>query len=290
MISGNQKLIASIVLGFFLASQLLTFTAVLMIPKKAEAWGPSITVADIPRILEKVALGVLRSIATKISQKFLNRFVAKLTEKYKIKNYLYYDRVLSNYYLNRFISDKVSDPDLRQIYTLLERGFITGQSTGTTGGPDPAKALIPQIAAAINKRYEEQGGINKNRVYDRGSFKSDREYFAAVRAHYRYPKAAVEQTVREGFGSAQSNASMAAQIEVLIGNGIKAGRIIGGTCSKKDIVNPTPESCKAAGGVWNPSALDKARSFIDNPTQFVISNLDSFIKEHVKANFDPNNY
>ncbi len=269
-------------------------SVVLLAPKPAQGFlgigDISVTVGDIPRAIERIILGILREVAFKITDKFIARFVNKMTEKYKIKNILYYDRVLSNYYLNRFIFDKISDPDLRQIYTLMEKAFITGKPTGTSGQPDPRRALIPQINAAIAKEYKKRGGIDPNKIYNPKSFKTDREYFSAAQSYFLNPKSFTEQNLRGEFGSFQSSSTTAAQIEVLIGNGIKAGRVIGGTCSNKTVINPTPETCEAAGGKWQPSALDKARSFIDNPSNFIKANLDGFIKREIDTKFDPNNF
>jgi hypothetical protein len=75
-----------------------------------------------------------------------------------------------------------------------------------------------------------------------------------------------------------------------VGNGLKAGRYIGGTCSNAAVQNPTPDSCQAAGGTWQASGLDDARSFIDNPTQFIDSNLMAAVSRKIGTDWDPNNF
>ncbi|OGE84026.1 MAG: hypothetical protein A3B10_04155 [Candidatus Doudnabacteria bacterium RIFCSPLOWO2_01_FULL_44_21] len=300
MISEQQRIITGIILGFFIASQFFTISAVLLAPKPAQAvFGALDTnyiLGDLPAWLQKLITGVLRELALRISEKYIARFVDKLQEKYKIKNFLYYDRVLSNYYLNRYIFDKVSDPDLRQIYSMMESAYVSGTSTGTTGQPDPRRALIPRLNKAISDLYIKKGGIDPNKVYNPSPSVSEYDYFQTSYVYFLNPIGYAERNLQAEFGKFQSSATTAAQLEIMIGSGLKAGRVIGGTCKVGGVTQPsgsgldTPEKCKEFGGTWQPSALDEARSFIDNPTVFIQGHLDSFIKEKVTANFNPNNF
>lgn len=263
------------------------------------AGGLTVPTADLPNIWERVAVAVGRAVAFNFAQKYLNNFTNKLQQKYKIRNFLYYDQVLTNYYLGNYIRDKVRDPDLQQIYTLFDAAYITGQSTGTSGQPDPAKALIPRLKKAIYKYYIDQGGTPEDLVFSPPPTLSDSEYFAAAQSYFFNPPGFVETNLRGQFGAFQANATTAAQLEVIVGNGLKAGRLIGGTCEfppnspgGTTAGNPDtdPQACQQAGGVWKASALDQARSFIDNPTIFIQSYLDQGVAKYLGNNFDPNNF
>jgi hypothetical protein len=253
-------------------------------------------------VFKQVSLGIAYAMA----QHFMQRFVNKLTEKYKIRNFLYYDQVLSNYYLNNFLRDKISDPDLRQIYVLLESGYVTGQPTGTTPGtgPDPRQALIPRLKRAITDLYIEETGIDPYYIANPPPDSDLDKYAAQAQYFYFNNPGYTESNVRANFGEFQSNATTAAQLEVIVGNGLKAGRFIGGWCEISILAEAdrgdevagvdsnisTPQACEANGGIWRQSALDQARSFIDNPTAYVDKWMGGFIESITKTNFDPNNY
>ncbi|MBI3952594.1 MAG: hypothetical protein HY336_01395 [Candidatus Doudnabacteria bacterium] len=193
---------------------------------------PTATMADIPKLKERIWITIMRGVSYALVEAFTSRFVNKLVEKYKIRNYLYYDQVLTNYYLNRYLADKISDPDLQNIYELMYRGYITGESTGTTGGPDPNAAVIPRLKQAIYKVYLESGGIPSDTVFDPSTRTSNVEYYAAAQTYWLGRPSYTEQNLQGQFGSFQSAATTAAQLEVIVGNGLKAGRFVGsGTCS-----------------------------------------------------------
>ena len=302
----NPKLIkpvAGFSLAIIIVAQLATVFTVLLMPKPAEAFlgiGDltfDIQIGNTYDILKDVGLGALRQVAINFANKFLTKFVSKLQDKYKIQNYLYYDQILTNYYLNNYISDKINDPDLRNIYGLLSAGLVTGTQTGTNNAPDPNKALIPLLKTAISNYYiNHEGGIDPIKIYSPSPRVSDREYFSTAQAYFSNPQSFTETNLRGQFGAFQSSATTAAQLEVIVGNGLKAGRIVGGTCSTGSANSggspstDTPATCQARGGTWQPSALDQVRSFIQNPTTFTASWMDSAIKQITGNNFDPNSY
>src|SRR3989344_36934 len=303
-----QKPIATFFLVVFLVSQIFLVGAYILTPKPAQAilgFGDLvIKIGDVYQVLKDIALAALRQIAINFANKFLTKFVVKLQSKYKIGNYLYYDKVLTDYYLNQYISDKITDPNLKGIYSLLERGFVSGAPTGATAGtgPDPRLALIPRLNSAINKYYQEQGGQDPRKVSNPANYKSDYDYFSSQQAYYSNPIGYTQQNLQGQFGAFQSSATTSSQLEVLVGNGLKAGRIIGGTCKKpvsslpgEQLPKPgttfdTPDGCRANGGTWQASALDQARAFISNPTTFTAGWVDSAIKQITGNNFDPNSY
>ncbi len=293
-INSIQKLIAKLVLMVLLVTQIGIISSALLIPKKADAFlgiGDftfNTEIGNVYDVMQQAALGALRAAALAAANKFLTQFVDQLQSKYKIRSFLYYDQVLSDYYLNRILVDRVSDPDLRQIFDMLYDGYISGNPTGTVGGPNPNNAAIPRLKKAIADLYIKRGGIDPNKIYNPSGNISDIEYFTMAQAYFANPQSYTEQNLREQFGEFQSSSTTAAQLEILVGNGLKASRIIGGTCSVSTAKDPN--ACRAAGGNWNESALDVARNFIDNPTATVDKYLMGPILTQIDSNFNPNNF
>ena len=284
--------------------QFSIISSALLIPKKSDAFfeslfsklfpQPTVTVGNTYDILKDIALGALRSVALKASDRYLTTFVNKLKEKYRINNFLYYDRLLSDYYITQFIAEKIDDPNLRELFSLMNSGYISGRYNGARD-QDPRKALIPRLKQKLTEYYQRQGGIDPNKIYSPPAGMTDRQYFAMARAYFANPPSFTEQNLRAQYGSFQSSATTAAQLEILTGNALKAGRVIGGTCdmSKAVQVGQTPidpGGCAASGGEWNVSALDITRNFIDNPTATIKSFLDSSILTKIDNNFKPDNF
>ncbi|MBI2607440.1 MAG: hypothetical protein HYW51_01290 [Candidatus Doudnabacteria bacterium] len=309
----HSKLLATFLLTIFIVSQFLLISSFLLIPKPAKAFlgfgDLVIKIGDVYQVLKDIGLAVAKTIALKYVNAELSRFVDKLTEKYKIRNYLYYDQVLTNYYLNNYLRDKIADPDLRQIYSLLEASYITGQNTGYADQPNPNNALIPQLKRAIYNLYLKRGGISEDYIFNPPRNVSNRDYYNAAQLWALNRPGFVEQNLRGRFGEFQSSATTAAQLEIIVGGSLKAGRLIGGTCSldpestapgagigdylpgnpSRPDPNSSPTACESQGGTWQPSALDEARSFIDNPTAFVGKHIDSALNTIFDGNYNPNN-
>ena len=261
---------------------------------------PSINMFDVHKFTDdwykQIALGVAYSFA----QKFMQRFVSKLTEKYKIRNFLYYDQILTNYYLGNFIRDKISDPDLRQIYVLMESAYVTGQPTGTTPGtgPDPRRAVIPRLRKAVADLYTRRTGINPVALANPAPDTNANNYLAQTRSYYLNHPGYTEANLQREFGEFQSAATTAAQLEVLVGSGLKSGRYVGGHCDIAELPQKdgqkskisTSADCGTRGGTWRESTLDQARSFIDNPSTYVDKWMDGMVKQITGTNFDPNNF
>lgn len=230
--SETQKIISGILVAVLLASQVFFISSVLLIPKPAKAFlgfgDFNVIVGDIYDHLKQVFLAAAKRIAMGYISKFLNQFINKVQDKYKIRNFLYYDQVLSNYYLSNLIRDKVKDPDLQRIYSLMEANYITGQSSGYGGQTDPNRVLIPQLKKAIYDYYIDEGGVPVDQVYQPRV--NDRNYWYQAQSYAMYRPGFVESNLRSEFNTFQSAATTAAQLEIAVGNGMKAGRIIGGTC------------------------------------------------------------
>ena len=152
----KKSIVAKFFLLIFIISNFLVASAVLALPKKAEAQVPTnafialtVPVSDIPTVAERIFITIMRGVAYAAVEFFTSQFVNKITSKYKIRNYLYYDQVLSNYYLDRFLYDKVKDPDLRRIYRLMYQAYVTGEDTGLNGQPNRKLAPYSKIKQKI---------------------------------------------------------------------------------------------------------------------------------------------
>ncbi len=157
------------IIALLIVSQLTFAFTFLLIPKKAEACtvlgsGAQCTVLDIPRIVENFVAGVLVKIGTQYANKYLTKFVQQLQDKYRIKDFLFYDQYLSDHYLTNFINTKIKDPNLRAAADLMNRITLTGQ-IGASRDVDPRKALIPRLRAVLAKAYTDQGGIPPSNIY-----------------------------------------------------------------------------------------------------------------------------
>ncbi|HYE22054.1 MAG TPA: hypothetical protein VD998_00510, partial [Verrucomicrobiae bacterium] len=287
-----SKIIAGTLVAVLIASNILFIGTVLLIPKKAEATWPTITMVNIADELKEIARGLVITFATRFVNQFLTRFINRLVEKYKIRNYLYYDQILSNYYLTNYIRDKVQDPDLQRIYDLLNSAYITGQNTGLPGQPAPNNAVIPQLRQAIYDHYIQVGGVPNDFLNQPQNY-SAANYYRSAQSYYLNHPSYTERHLSGQFGGFQANSTTAAQLEVIVGNGLKAGRALGGTCELSGEAtsgsnpNGSPQACAAAGGTWRASSFDQARSFIDNPAGFIDKHLGSAISTMFNVNYDP---
>jgi hypothetical protein len=192
---------------------------------------PISIMADIPRLKDKWYIAIMRGIAYRVVDDLTKKFIDKITEKYKIRNYLYYDQILTNYYLSNFIQDKVSDPDLQTIYNLMNAAYVTGNNTGHTGQPNPNNAVMPRLKKAISDYYLKQGGIPPDTIYSPPPYLSDSDYFDAARGYFSNQLSFTEQNLNAEYGRFQTASTTAAQLEIIVGNSMKAGRIVGGTCN-----------------------------------------------------------
>ncbi|MBI2356215.1 MAG: hypothetical protein HYV13_03370 [Candidatus Doudnabacteria bacterium] len=329
LLKAQNKVVVALAV-VLLAGQLAFSFSFLLVPKRAEAFlgfgDLNIKIGDIPGYIEKVVQGVLVSLGTQYANKYLTKFVQKLQDKYRIKDFLFYDQYLSDYYVTNLITRNVDDPDLRRALELFTGITVTGRTGGyhagicrnatadtkqacrARGGQwddiDPRKALIPQLKAKINDLYKARTGVDYRRVYYPARRVSDREYFSTAQSFFYNHPSFTESNLYAQFSAFESSATTASRLEVAVGSGLKNGRIIGGTCARPagsaddaDIFdaiaggNPPkdPVSCNAAGGHWEASALDQARSFITNPTAFTEKQLVGAVDAIFKNNYDASN-
>jgi hypothetical protein len=285
MLSSSQtkKTLTSFVLAIFMSSQVLLVFAIMLSPRSASAqlMGeqpiPSVGItgfymdptvlptSDLPTVWERVTVAIGQQIALRFTEYFVNKYVNKLLEKYRIRNFLYYDQVLSDYYLNRFIQDKIKDPNLYNIYAKLEYAYVSGQPTGATNAPDPRKALIPQIKKRIYDLYVQEGGVPTSTITSPPSNLTDADYFALASLYFLHPPESTESNLRAGFMETQTQAEASSSLELETGQGLKSAR---------DITN----------------AVGAARSFVTNPSTYVQTWLKNVIKVKAKYSFDPNDF
>ena len=300
----------SLLLTTVIVVSLVLFGAtVTLIPKPASAWMIFNTEAwSIYDVLKDLAIGIAMSLAAHFINNFIAKFVNKLIQKYKIRNFLYYDQILTNYYLTRFVFDKVQDPDLRRIYTLLSGAYVTGQNPYTRGAPDPRLALIPQIKQWVYDNYKAAGGLPYESIPNPTTSNDTNYLDYQIGLLYKKPSY-TEQRLQGQFGAFQSETTTAAMLEVLAGDGLKSSRILGsgaafggGVCDLTNPtgpINPSPldpnasaANCAATGGTWRPtpaSMLDQIRSFIEDPSTFMQKALQSGLQKLFDVNYDINN-
>src|SRR5579885_3250981 len=96
-----------------IAGQLTFCLMFLLVPKPAEAFlgiGDitfNTEIGNVYDILKDVGLGAAQRIVVSFANKYISQFVDKTIDKYRIKDYLAYDNVLSGYYLNQYIYKNV---------------------------------------------------------------------------------------------------------------------------------------------------------------------------------------
>jgi hypothetical protein len=298
-----QKIFASTIIGTMIVVQVLSISSALLIPKPAEAsFLPGIPdleviVGNLYDMAKDAGVAALKQVAIRYANTFLTRFINQLQEKYKIRNYLYYDQVLTNYYLSGYIRDKIADPDLRQIYSLLEAGYITGTYTGLNNQPNPNNALLVKLKNKIHQRYLDAGGIPTESITNPPADISNEDYYNQARLWSFSPTSFFEQDTGSQFAGVFMQASTASQLETIAGQTLKAGRVLSGTCTTGPGTPPIDltqytieETCKAIGGVWKPSALNQVRDFINNPAGVIDKLMTSAINHLTDNQFDPNNY
>lgn len=261
----NLKTISTALVVVLFLSQILFCFYVLTIPKPAKAGIPVTVLGNVWQAIKDIGIAILINLALKIANKFLTRFVNKLQEKYKIRNYLYYDQVLKNYYLQRLIADKIDDPDLKAAFNVLYAVSITGEHGYSNA--DQRKALIPRLKNAIYKQYQKAGGVPTSAITYKAPNISSTQYFNSLSYYYSFTPSYVEQNLQGQFGEFQSSATTAAQLEIIVGNGMKAGRLLGGTCklSKKGSFKSEESLGSFASMLNSIGLLNIAHAEIDEP-------------------------
>lgn len=225
-------------------------------PKKAQALGISVDfstiVANPYDIAKDIGLAAAERIALNYTNKYLTRFVNKLLDKYKIRNYLYYAQLLNYYYLNQYIADKIADPDLRQIYLLLANNVkvtVTTSSQAAAAQQTTAQkaAALAKVRKAMADYHINHGGLDMTRLSNPSSFPDPASYYAYGIAAMSNPQAFSEQALTEEFAKAQAAADAAAAQEIANGNGYKSSR----------------------AAETGPTGLQIAQAVIQNPAGFV---------------------
>jgi hypothetical protein len=293
-----SKPISTFILSVMITAQILFVANVYLMPKPAKAiFGVGDTTAIVWNFYdaaEKVLVAAAKTVALKYTDRFITNFMNKVVEKYKVRNFVYYDQVLSDYYLTNYIRDKIKDPDLENIFLLLDSAYIAGNSTGYTGY-NPNNAIIPQLKKKINDLYLARGGVDPNLIQNPPANISGLDYYSSQYDYYLNLPQNTQNDLLAQYASLKATSSTGAQLEIIAGGGYKSGRLLSGSCSVPNTANSAvdpssdPSSCASAGGTWNPSAMDYARAFIDNPAGFAHDFVSSSIDLLIGANYDPNN-
>lgn len=255
--SKTKRTIASIVLGVFLSVNIISYLA---IPKKAEAvfgigditFSFSTEIANPYDVLKDIGLATLKRIALNFVNRYMTRFLDKVVSKYKINNYLYYDRVLTNHYLTNYIRDKVNDPDLREAALILNAYYITGNFVDTTpgSGRSAKDAMIPKIKTAIFDLYKNETGIDPAVVANKPATMSNQDYLIYSQQYYFNNLGFAETNLLAYLQSKEAEAAEAASQEIAGGDGYKSSR----------------SGQTQAGGALG--TFNKIRGAIENPAQY----------------------
>jgi hypothetical protein len=245
-----ESKITKSLIGLLIAGQIAFSFSFMLVPKRAEAFlgiGDitfNTEIGNVYDILKDVGLGAAQRIAIQYANKYLSQFVDKLIDKYRIKDYLAYDKVLSGYYLNQYIYKNVDDPDLRAIYGILATDVNTRVTvTDSSGKKMPAIAALKQ---KLDKYYYNQGGINSSIIYSRNAYIKNEDYFLAAQSYFSYPPSFSQQELYGQFGDMITASQQASQQEIASSNGLKNDR-----STPAGIV---PHACVGAGSVIDDSS------------------------------------
>lgn len=245
----KNKILKFLVIAL-IAGQLGFSFSFLLVPKRAEAflgigdvtftW--STEVANWYDVVKDIGLGIAERLAISYANKYLKQFVDKLINKYRIKDYLAYQKVLSGYYLNQYVYQHVQDPNLRQIYSLLASEAnaslqVTDQRTGQR------TVLLTRLKTEIDKYYYGQGGISGNYLSNPPLGTRAYDYYSAAYTYYLSPPDFTDQYLAGEYGSLQSRAAAAAQSEIAQSQGFKNDR--------SAPAGFVPHFCEGAGTILN---------------------------------------
>jgi hypothetical protein len=214
--SNKLSKIAVIVL---IVGQLSFSFSFMLYPKKAEAlfgvgdFNFSTQVGNFYDILKDIGIGVAQRLAISYANKYLTKFVDKLINKYRIKDYLAYDKVLSGHYLNQLIFNSTDDPDLRAIYGILARD-VNSRATVTDPKTGKSKPVMVALREKLDVYYHQQGGINSNNIYNPGAAVTDQQYFARVQAYFSSPPDFSRQNTYGEFARLKAASDKAAGTEI----------------------------------------------------------------------------
>ncbi|HTL39442.1 MAG TPA: hypothetical protein VL306_01380 [Methylomirabilota bacterium] len=312
----HGKISKTLALGL-LVSQVVLISNVLLIPRPAQAFlgiGDftfNTEVANWYDVFKDIGLGAAQRIAISYANKYISQFVDKLIDKYRIKDYLAYDKVLSGYYLNKYIYEHVADPDLRAIYNALATDI--NARTTVTDANGQTKPFLAALKQKLDQYYIDQGGISSSNIYNPSTYATDEQYFAAAQAYFSNPPEYTQERLYGEFGDQVAAANSAASQEIGNGQGLKSDRsnpngiaphvCVGGfRYPGKYLVDPNSSNstqadypkdpitdeatCTLAQGQWQVDAQGILTSAIQNPSAFIHDFATNAIKEIFSNNFE----
>jgi hypothetical protein len=217
--------------------------------------------------MERVALSYVN--------RYLTNFINKVLDKYKIRNYLYYGRVLDSYYLTNFIADKIDDPDLRNAYQILQAQLVTIKINPVPGQAEVAQKLLKQFKNQTDSIAQSNGLVSASLFTNPPTNLTDEQKFQAAGLYYLNNSEFVANDLRAEFVAMQAQTQAAANQEIDAGNGLKSSR---GSTNSTGAAVPTGDS--AAGTVG------AIRSVIENPAAFAQEFTSSAISQLFEGNYD----
>lgn len=225
-------------------------------------------------IAKDIAKAAVARIATDYANKFLSGFMDKLLDKYKIRNYLYYDKLLTDFYANQYIASKVSDPDLRNAFFAASE-LYSYDFTGANADPNAKAAqkqkAIQKLQEAKKAFYYKNGGVDESIINHKPAGMSDYDYYQAAMAYANYPPSFAGNEVDAQFMGILADASSASDQEIRDGKGMKASR---------SLVNVS-----ATGS----EGLNKAISVINNPAGYINDYLNGALTTFLNKHFNSSN-
>ncbi len=207
-------------------------------------------------IAKDIGLATAQRMALNFANKYVQRFTNKLLDKFKIRNYLYYGRLLSYYYLTNYVADKIDDPDLRRIFTLLANNVKVTVTPGASSTLKQRTDATVKYKQALRTQYINTGGTNPDAVFNPAPNVSDEDYLGAFEAYNYYSPQIAEQNTLSSFGQIQSAANAA------------AGQEIDSAPLKSSHSNNTSTTA---------SGIQQVQNFISNPGGYVQTFVNSSI-------------
>ncbi len=207
--------------------QMFTFT---LVPKPAKAfWGIgdftfNTKIADFYDIAKDIGMAAAERIALSYINRYLQRFVDKLLDKYKIRNYLYYTRVLDDYYIRNFIADKINDPDLKQMYQIAQDQLVSIRLNPTVDQRTAANQLLKLMKIKVDKLAKDQGVVGSSVIQNPPAGWTPQQKFEAASLSYIDDPSFLKDRQIVDFLDEQNDAEDAADQEIGNGEGLKSSR------------------------------------------------------------------
>lgn len=163
--------------------------------------------------------------AVRIAQTYVNRTLTKylnqLSNKYKIRNFLYYDQVLTTNYMLNYLNDKVADPELRTLFKTIQAELIRPNPNAT---PAQRRSLAIRLKTSIQDLYKEQTGIDPNTIENPPAGTNTNDYLKSARSYFFDPPSSLSNRLVAQLGTITGLSADASAAEIAAGGGNKSSR------------------------------------------------------------------